>query len=346
MFACIAAKFSGDTGAELFRPCLPWVGVVALIAEAPVALAGPVYSASAAPGGLFQNGDDAVSAAPSRRRDGKRPRRTDVAAAAGHGDRYIQTVQVYCTDIFDYLNLPATFTRGLLSDTVTRRDEAFADQCADGQRQCRRQFRRYVGGLADGDLEIENETSGHYDVSAGAFTASGPSNAVALANQDIQNVLNGVWKADRISRSISSRHRATSRCPMPRPFPSRRPLAIFGTGLVLMIVLRRSRRLGRQAPSAPPDRIPRRRPPFGALRALERSKTPCVRSGKPSRLQSPRSGPHDNVMRLRPCRRLDVARCMPQTHRQQEKEGVMARIEQGAKNKQFDGQELVLRGAR
>jgi hypothetical protein len=81
-----------------------------------------------------------------------------------------------------------------------------------------------------------------HDVSAGAFTASGPSNAIALANQDIQNVLNGVWKADpniTIYRLSAPGNQSLSYA---AAVPEPATLAIFGTGLVLMIVLRRSRR--------------------------------------------------------------------------------------------------------
>jgi len=62
MFACIAANFSGDTGASYFGLACPGRPVVALIAEAPAALAGSgLFGVCGLRGGLFQNGDDAVT---------------------------------------------------------------------------------------------------------------------------------------------------------------------------------------------------------------------------------------------------------------------------------------------
>jgi hypothetical protein len=224
---------------------LALVGVVALIAEAPAALAGPVYSASAAPGGLFQNGDDAVTL--------HRPDGVTESGLAGQMSLQlqdtvtgiVQMVQVYCTDIFDYLNLPATFTRGLLSDTVTDTTKLSQINALMANGNAGVNSADTSAALQMAIWEIENETSGHYDVSAGAFTASGPSNAIALANQDIQNVLNGVWKADpniTIYQLSAPGNQSLSYAAAAVPEPA--TLAIFGSGLVLMIVLRRSRRPG------------------------------------------------------------------------------------------------------
>jgi hypothetical protein len=223
------------------------LGFFALVGAPPSALAGPVYSVSAASGGLFQNGDDSVTL--------HRPDGVSESGLAGQISIQlrdtvtgaIQTVQAYCTDIFDYLNLPATFTRGLLSDTVTD---------ATKLAQINALIVNGNAGVTSGDAsaalqmaiwEIENETTGHYDVTAGAFYTAGPSTALALANQDIQNVLNGVWKADpnvTIYQLTSPGNQSLSYAvAVPEPAT----LAIFGAGLILIIMVRRSRHPGSSA---------------------------------------------------------------------------------------------------
>jgi hypothetical protein len=210
----------------------------------PPALAGPVYSASVPSGGLFQDGGDAVTL--------HRPDGVTESGLAGQMTLQlqdtvtgiVQTVQVYCTDIFDYLSLPATFTRGLLSDTVTDATKLSQINALIANGNAGVNSADSSAALQMAIWEIENETSGHYDVSAGAFTVSGPSSAVALANRDIQNVLNGVWKADpqitiyqltapgnqSLSYAVAVAEPAT--------------LTIFATGLVLMVALRRARHSG------------------------------------------------------------------------------------------------------
>jgi hypothetical protein len=223
---------------------LALVGVVAFAAAASSALAGPVYSVSAASGGLFQNGDDAVTL--------HRPDGVTESGLAGQMSLQlqdtvtgiVQTVQVYCTDIFDYLNLPATFTRGLLSDTVTDATKLSQINALMANGNAGVNSADSSAALQMAIWEIENETSGHYDISAGAFTASGPSNAVALANQDIQNVLNGVWKADPLITIYQLTAPGNQSLSYAVAVAEPATLAIFGTGLVLMIVLRRTRRSG------------------------------------------------------------------------------------------------------
>jgi hypothetical protein len=95
--------------------------------------------------------------------------------------------------------------------------------------------------------EIENETAGHYDVMAGAFYTSGPSTALALANQDIQNVLNGVWKSDPYVTIYQLTSPGNQSLSYASAVPEPATLAIFGAGLVLIIVLRRSHHPGSSA---------------------------------------------------------------------------------------------------
>jgi PEP-CTERM motif-containing protein len=214
------------------------VGVAVVTVMAPRALAGPVYSVS---GGSFQNGSDTVTLT---RPDG-------VVETGLAGQMTIQlrdtvtgaikTVQAYCTDIFDYLSLPATFTRGLLSDTVsTSRVSQINALIANGN-----------AGATSADAsaalqmaiwEFQNETSGHYDVTTGALMVSGPANAVALANQDIQNVLNGVWKADPRLTIYQITAPGNQSLSYAEAVPEPATLAIFGTGLVLLLGFRRTRR--------------------------------------------------------------------------------------------------------
>ena len=81
--------------------------MTALAAAALPAHAGPVYSVSAASGGIFQNGDDAVTL--------HRPDGISESGLAGQltiqlkdtTTGIVKTVQAYCTDIYDYLSLPA-----------------------------------------------------------------------------------------------------------------------------------------------------------------------------------------------------------------------------------------------
>jgi hypothetical protein len=218
---------------------LALAGVVALTA-APPAVAGPVYSVSVASGGLFQSGDDSVTL--------HRPDGVNESGLAGQMSIQIQdtvtgavkVVQAFCTDIFDYLNLPATFTRGLLSDTVTNATKL--SQINALMVNGKATSADASAALQMAIWEIENETSGTYDVSAGAFTASGPTNAVSLANQDIQNVLNGVWKADPSITIYQITSPGNQSLSYAEAIPEPATLAVFGTGLVLLIVLRRTRR--------------------------------------------------------------------------------------------------------
>jgi hypothetical protein len=211
------------------------------------AVAGPVYSVSAVSGGLFQNGDDAVTL--------YRPDGVTESGLAGQLSIQlkdtvtgaIQTVQAYCTDIFDYLSLPATFTRGLLSDTVTDATKLAQINALVVNGNAGVNSADASAALQMAIWEIQNETSGHYDVTAGAFHASGPSTALALANQDIQNVLNGVWKSDPYVTIYQLTSPGNQSLSYASAVPEPATLAIFGAGLVLIIMLRRWRHSGPSA---------------------------------------------------------------------------------------------------
>jgi hypothetical protein len=220
---------------------LALVSIGAFIAAAP-ALAGPVYSVSTVSGGLFQNGDDSVTL--------YRPDGVSESGLAGQLSIQlrdsvtgaIQTVQAYCTDIFDYLSLPATFTRGLLSDTVRDATKLSLINALIVNGNAGVTTADSSAGLQMAIWEIENETLGHYDVSAGAFHVSGPANALALANQDIQNVLNGVWKADPQVTIYQLTAPGNQSLSYASAVPEPATLSIFGIGLLLMMTLRRTRR--------------------------------------------------------------------------------------------------------
>src|SRR5260221_860519 len=224
-------------GGILMRPIsvlLALAGVVALMA-APPAVAGPVYSVSVASGGLFQSGDDSVTL--------HRPDGVNESGLAGQMSIQLQdtvtgavkAVQAFCTDIFDYLNLPATFTRGLLSDTVTNATKL--SQINALMVNGKATSADASAALQMAIWEIENETSGTYDVSAGAFTASGPTNAVSLANQDIQNVLNGLRNADPYITIYQITSPGTQTLSYADSNPKTSIHVSFSTGILLLIVL-------------------------------------------------------------------------------------------------------------
>lgn len=218
------------------------LGLAAFTATAPSALAGPVYSVSAVSTGLFQNGDDSVTL--------YRPDGVTESGLAGQMSIQlkdtvtgaIQTVQAYCTDIFDYLTLPATFTRGLLSDTVTDATKLSLINALIVNGNAGVKSADSSAALQMAIWEIENETSAQYDVSAGAFHVSGPSTAVALANQDIQNVLSGLWRADPQFTIYQLTGPGNQSLSYAQAVPEPATLVIFGAGLVLILVLRRTRR--------------------------------------------------------------------------------------------------------
>jgi PEP-CTERM motif len=227
---------------------LALIGAAALTVAVPPALAGPVYTVSAAPGGEFLNGSDTVtlSLVGARLASGSSSE-TGLAGAMSiqlrDASGVVKTVQAYCTDIFDFLNLQsATFTRGLLSDTMTDATKVSEINALIANGSAGTISADASTALQMAIWEIQNETSAAYDVTTGAFIASGPANTAALANQDIQNVLNGVWKADPRLTFYQITAPGNQSLSYAEAVPEPATLAMFGTGLILLLVLRQARR--------------------------------------------------------------------------------------------------------
>jgi PEP-CTERM motif len=224
-------------------------GVVALTATASPVVAGPVYTVSEVPGGMFQNGSETVNLTKPVNETGLAGQLTILLTDAATG--VTTTVQAYCTDIFDWLKLPNSFTRGLLSDTVTDATKLSQINALYAHGNAGVMSADASAGLQIAIWEIENETgtkTADYDVTAGAFAVSGPLATLAAAKQDISNVLNGIWAPDprltiyQISGIDPSTGLKNQSLSYAVAVPEPGTLAIFGTGLVLLIVLRRVKR--------------------------------------------------------------------------------------------------------
>lgn len=228
-------------------------GVAALTATVSPVVAGPIYKVSGPNvsepfDGMFQNGYDTVDITKPVSESGLAGQLTIQLTDAATG--VMTTVQAYCTDIFDWLKLPNSFTRGLLSDTVTDATKLSQINALYAHGNAGVMSADASAGLQMAIWEIENETGTtvNYDVTAGAFVASASSTVLAQAKQDISNVVNGIWAADpRLTiyqitglDPLTGLNNQSLSYAVAVPEPG--TLAIFGTGLVLLIVLRRVRR--------------------------------------------------------------------------------------------------------
>lgn len=115
-----------------------------------------------------------------------------------------QIVQAWCIDIYDDLNLPATFTEepasAVLDPTTLSRISALISNGAPSTTNPSTSNNVSSAALQIAIWEVEYETTGTFNVSNGSFqlTGSGYGSLAAVtaqANLDIQNVLSGTWAA-------------------------------------------------------------------------------------------------------------------------------------------------------
>ena len=151
------------------RTCLI---LCALLGMSGIATAAPMsVNVAVPPGGEFPNGQAGVTV-----NNGS----YSISGLAGQdnllvtpaGSSTASLLQVYCTDIYDYLSLPATFTVGLLSDTLhdTTRISQINALLANGNRLVH--DAASSAGLQFAIWEVEYETSGVYDVTSGNLTVT------------------------------------------------------------------------------------------------------------------------------------------------------------------------------
>ena len=160
-----------------------------------IAAAAPMsVNVSVPPGGEFPNGDAGVTV-----NNGS----YSISGLAGQDNLLVtpagsstgSLLQVYCTDIYDYLSLPATFTAGLLSDTLhdATRISRINALLANGNHLVH--DAATSAGLQFAIWEVEYETSGVYDVTSGNLTVTTDNAAaIAAATADLHNLADGSWQ--------------------------------------------------------------------------------------------------------------------------------------------------------
>jgi hypothetical protein len=218
--------------------------------------------------GLFQNGSAQVgftyTGAPRNVTD--LPGDTGEPAPAGQFTVTItntatstsQVVQAYCGDIFDFLQLPATYTQSTLNPTA--QTTKLLNALLGAGNNAVNNTPLAMRGIASAALqlaiwEVQNETSGTLDVTTGNFQADqdpfvqatdtqqdngvGTDPAVvAQANQDLQNILDSTW-TDNPNEQVEFLADNGSQGLLFLDVPEPASLAVFGVALVGLGLVRR-----------------------------------------------------------------------------------------------------------
>jgi hypothetical protein len=170
-------------------------GAAALAATSGTAMATPTYVVSDPD--LFANGSETVTIHDGGLSEGVEAGQFNVLATDTLTG-IATALQVFCTDIFNDLSLPAEFTLGQLGDTVTDATKVSQINALlnNGNAAVNDAQSSAALQLALWALEYDTGDSG-YAVTSGQFYVTGASaDLVTAANQDLANIGNGTWQAD------------------------------------------------------------------------------------------------------------------------------------------------------
>lgn len=148
----------------------------------------------------------------------------------------VSTVQVYCTDIFDRLIVPATYTVGLLSDNLANATKVGQINALLSHANAAVMTSAASAGLQLAIWEVQNEAgTTAYDLGTGQFQASNTDAAtLAAAAADLAHINDASWAA--APRTVVSQLEIVGgqRLSYLTAVPEPGTMAILGAGLLML----------------------------------------------------------------------------------------------------------------